>query len=59
MTKLFARLVIDLDDGSVGLAESGSGEVSLHARSATQQGVPFSSDEIKALLEMNSYHGRV
>lgn len=58
MAKFFARLVIDLDDGSVGLADSAGGEVQLHARTA-QQGIPFSSIEIEELSEMNSYNNHL
>jgi hypothetical protein len=56
MTKFFAHLVFNTNDGSVGLADSSSVKALSHASPMSQKGMPFSERDLKELNAMNSHH---
>lgn len=56
MTQFFAHLVFDMEDGSVGLADSLAADALTHAPPLSQKGMPFTELDLQELAAMNSHH---
>jgi len=56
MSKFFARMVFDTEDGSVGLADSDVGDAMFRSQANDQKGLPFSEIDLLELAAMNSHH---
>ena len=56
MSKFFAHVVFDSDDGSIGLADSGFGDAMVLSHTAERKGLPFSEIDLLELAAMNSHH---